>query len=129
MAAAVLGRVVGMLAARADCPIDRLDDALLITDAIAAHAPGHSLDGRAHVTITTQTGNLVVLIWGLKAGGAHGLLAASALPGVGSVLERVADDVNHRAADDGAGDELIIALCFDPGARHDGADQEDSDAA
>ena len=32
---AVLSRVVGMLAARALCPIDRLDDALLITDAIA----------------------------------------------------------------------------------------------
>ena len=28
----VLGRVVGMLAARAQCPIDRLDDALLLTD-------------------------------------------------------------------------------------------------
>ena len=29
-----------MLAARAQCPVDRLDDALLVTDAIAAHAPG-----------------------------------------------------------------------------------------
>ena len=35
---AVLGRVVGMLAARAQCPIDRLDDALLLTDAVSAHA-------------------------------------------------------------------------------------------
>ena len=33
---AVLGRVVGMLAARAQCPIDRLDDAILLTDAVAA---------------------------------------------------------------------------------------------
>jgi hypothetical protein len=40
----VLGRVVGMLAARAQCPIDRLDDALLLTDAVAAHAPGHTID-------------------------------------------------------------------------------------
>ena len=34
---AVLSRVVGMLAARAQCPIDRLDDALLISDAIAQY--------------------------------------------------------------------------------------------
>jgi len=30
LVAAVLGRVVGMLAARAQCPIDRLDDAGVI---------------------------------------------------------------------------------------------------
>ena len=42
---AVLGRVVGMLAARAQCPIDRLDDALLLTDAVAAHAPNHVRNG------------------------------------------------------------------------------------
>ena len=38
LVAPVLGRVVGMLTARADCPIDRLDDALLVADAIAAKA-------------------------------------------------------------------------------------------
>ena len=42
---AVLSRVVGMLAARALCPIDRLDDALLVTDAIAAHAGDYTLNG------------------------------------------------------------------------------------
>ena len=48
---AVLSRVVGMLAARAQCPIDRLDDALLVTDAVAAHAPARSKDGHVQVAV------------------------------------------------------------------------------
>ena len=41
----VLTRVIGMLAARAQCPIDRLDDALLVADTVAAHSPDHAVDG------------------------------------------------------------------------------------
>jgi hypothetical protein len=113
LAVSVLGRVVGMLAARADCPIDRLDDALLITDAVASHAAPQTVDGRVHVTVTTQPGELVVAVTTLKPGGAQALLDASALPGVGSVLERVADGVRHGNADDGSGEELVIQLGFD----------------
>jgi hypothetical protein len=127
MAAAVLGRVVGMFAARLDCPVDRLDDALLITDAIAAHAGEHSIDGRITVTITARPGELVLAVTELRSGGAQELLSDSALPGVGSVLERVADTVSHRAAGDGATEELVLALGFEPGARNN-ADKT-SDAA
>ena len=42
--APVLGRVVGMLTARAQAPIDRLDEVLLLTDAVAAHGMAH-VDG------------------------------------------------------------------------------------
>ena len=49
LVAPVLSRVVGMLAARAQCPVDRLDDALLVADAIAAHTQTHTTDG--HVTV------------------------------------------------------------------------------
>jgi hypothetical protein len=37
----VLRAVVGMLAARRDLPLDRLDDAVLVADLIAARAPAH----------------------------------------------------------------------------------------
>ncbi len=42
----VLTRVIGMLAARAQCPIDRLDDALLVADTVAAHSPDHAINGQ-----------------------------------------------------------------------------------
>jgi serine/threonine-protein kinase RsbW len=103
----VLGRVVGMLAARAQCPIDRLDDALLLTDAVAAHAPMHTANGRVtvHVRANQETG-LELRVGPLRAGGADGLISSASLPGVGNVFERIADSVR---AD---GDELHLHLAF-----------------
>jgi serine/threonine-protein kinase RsbW len=103
----VLGRVVGMLAARAQCPIDRLDDALLLTDAVAAHAPGHTATGRVtvHVRAEQQSG-LELRVGPLRAGGAEGLIESASLPGVGNVFERVADEVHSE------GDALRLRLAF-----------------
>jgi hypothetical protein len=111
---AVLSRVVGMLAARALCPIDRLDDALLITDAIAAHAEGFTVNGTVGVTVTADDESLTMLVSPLRAQGAEGLLRAAELPGVGNVLERVADEVTTGTADDGSGEQLCVRLAFHP---------------
>jgi hypothetical protein len=106
----VLGRVVGMLAARAQCPIDRLDDALLITDAVAAHAPRFSSDDRVHVVVRTDSSSLELVVEHLAAGGTEGLVADATLPGVGNVLERVADEVDRSPGNDG--EQLRIRLAF-----------------
>jgi hypothetical protein len=111
---AVLSRVVGMLAARALCPIDRLDDALLITDAIAAHAGDFTENGTVGVTVTADDDNLTMLVSPLRAQGAEGLLRAAELPGVGNVLERVADEVSSGAAESGSGEALCVRLAFHP---------------
>jgi len=110
---AVLGRVVGMLAARALCPIDRLDDALLLTDAIAAHASEFAVDGMVGVTVTADEAGLGLLVTPLRPQGGEGLLRASDLPGVGNVLERVADEVAAGRSSDGTG-ELRLRLAFHP---------------
>jgi len=109
---AVLSRVVGMLAARALCPIDRLDDALLITDAIAAHAPDYT-NGQVTVTVTADDDGITLVVSPLRANGAKGLLAAAELPGVGNVLERVADDVETGTSAEGA-EQLTVRLAFVP---------------
>ena len=109
---AVLSRVVGMLAARALCPIDRLDDALLITDAIAAHAPDFT-NGQVSVTVSADDDGITLLVSPLRANGAKGLLAAAELPGVGNVLERVADDVEAGTSSEGA-EQLTVRLAFNP---------------
>jgi hypothetical protein len=51
----VLCRVVSMVLTRADWPLDRLDDALLVCDAIAAHAPAHARDGRLAFTVASDS--------------------------------------------------------------------------
>ncbi len=110
LSAPVLGRVVGMLAARADCPIDRLDDALLVADAVAAKAGSFSDDGRICAQIVARFGCVELQIGPLREGGAADLVASAALPGVGNVLERVADELEPLESE---GDEyLLIRLDF-----------------
>jgi len=111
---AVLSRVVGMLAARALCPIDRLDDALLITDAIAAHAGEYTVNGTVGITVTADEEAISLVVSPLRAQGADGLLRASELPGVGNVLERVADEVATGRTDDGAAELLRVRIAFHP---------------
>ena len=111
---AVLSRVVGMLAARALCPSDRLDDALLITDALAAHAGEYAENGRVGITVTADESSLTMCVSPLRAQGADALLAAAELPGVGNVLERVADEVTTGPSEDGTGEHLSVRLTFHP---------------
>jgi hypothetical protein len=113
LVAAVLGRVVGMLAARALCPIDRLDDALLVTDAIAAHAGDFAINGSVGVTVTADEQSISLLVTPLRPQGAQGLLRATELPGVGNVLERVADSIDSGRSDSGA-EELRVRIAFQP---------------
>src|SRR3954471_3686077 len=82
---AVLGRVVGMLAARALCPVDRLGDMLLITDAVAARAADCTASGTVGVTVTTDDDGMTMTVSPLRPDGAQGLLNAAELPGVGNV--------------------------------------------
>ena len=109
----VLGRVVGMLAARAQCPIDRLDDAMLLTDAVAAHAPTHTAEGHVQVVVAADETGIELRVGALARGGADSLLADAELPGVGNVFTRVADEVDARAPRDGAS-ELVLRLRFVP---------------
>jgi hypothetical protein len=108
----VLGRVVGMLAARAQCPIDRLDDAMLLTDAVAAHAPAHTTDAHVQVVVAADEEGLELRVGALSRDGAKSLLEDAELPGVGNVFTRVADEVDARSSDGGG--ELVLRLRFAP---------------
>jgi serine/threonine-protein kinase RsbW len=114
LAGAVLSRVVGMLAARAHCPIDRLDDTLLVSDALAAHAGEFALNGSIGVTVSADEDGISMSVSPLVAQGAERLLRAAELPGVGNVLERVADEVAAGRTEDGAAEELRVRVAFHP---------------
>jgi hypothetical protein len=102
----VLARVVGMLAARAQAPIDRLDDALLLSDAVAAHAPSHAVGGRVEIRVDARRSALSLEVRSLVPGGGAALLEAASVPGVGNVLRHVADETDVRD------DELHLTLAF-----------------
>jgi hypothetical protein len=110
LVAPVLSRVVGMLAARAQCPVDRLDDALLVADAIAAHTQTHTLDGHVTVRVAAGPEGIEMAVGELGKGGADGLLSDASLPGVGNILERIADQVEVDRAGDR--ETIIVRLGF-----------------
>ena len=97
----VLRRVVGMLAARADLPLDRLDDAVLVADLIAARAPAHVAGGRVDVTLEPSERSLSLRIGPLRAGGGEALIVDAAVPGVGNVIEQLADELSVSPEEDG----------------------------
>jgi serine/threonine-protein kinase RsbW len=112
LAGPVLCRVVSMVLARADCPVDRLDDALLACEEIASHGLGYVADGHLAVTLRTDEDQLELRVGELAERGAEGMLAAAAVPGVGNVLERVTDEQRVESAQDGGTQELVLAIGF-----------------
>ena len=113
LVAPVLSRVVGMLAARAQCPVDRLDDALLVADALAAHTQTHTRNGHVTVHLVAGEDALEMHVSELGDGGAEGLVEDASLPGVGNVLERIADDVQIKRTEDGP-EKLVLRVSFRP---------------
>jgi serine/threonine-protein kinase RsbW len=54
----VLRRVVGILAARADMPVDRVDEVILLAEALAQAAARHVADDRLGVAVHDGGGSL-----------------------------------------------------------------------
>jgi len=76
----VLRRVVGMLAARADLPLDRLDDAVLVADLIASRAPAHMQSPSVDVDLETGDRTLFLRVGPLNPGGGEALIVDASVP-------------------------------------------------
>jgi hypothetical protein len=112
LAGPVLNRVASMVLARAQCPLDRFDDALILCDAISAYAPAHVRDSHLAYTLTAQERAVELRVAELRAGGAAGLMDDAQLPDVGNVIERYSERRHVEPASDGAGEELILIIPF-----------------
>jgi hypothetical protein len=108
----VLCRVVSMVLARANCPMDRLEDAMLVCDALSAHAPTQAADGCLAFAVSARAGELELRVGELAEHAAARLVEDTALPGLGSVLERVTDELRIEPSADGTGEELVLSLSF-----------------
>ena len=106
----VLRRVVGMIAARADLPLDRLDDAVLVADLVAARAPAHVVGETVEVELTSSTRSLELRVGPLRSGGGEALVVDAAVPGVGNVIEQLADGLDIQP--DGENEFLHVRLAY-----------------
>jgi serine/threonine-protein kinase RsbW len=110
--APVLTRMVGALAARRDLSIDRVSDAVLVTDAIAAAAPSHFNDGRVRLGLEDHEGAIELRLGPMEPGAADNIRKDLEVPDVGGSLEALADDLTVNQSDDG--EYLVIRFAAAP---------------
>jgi serine/threonine-protein kinase RsbW len=105
IAGAVLGRVVGILGARVALPVDKLSDALLVSDAVtAAGRGGHTVEIEAGL----EPKRLELRVGPLEPGGAERLIGSIEAPLGDGALARLVDELG-TAGENGA-EYLVLGL-------------------
>ena len=104
--APVLGRVVGALAARRRITVDRLSDAVLLTDAISELAPVAFSDGSVSMNVADRTEGIDLRIGPMPQAATSRLRAGLTLPGIDASLEDLADDL--RVEENESGSYLFV---------------------
>lgn len=102
----VLARIVGALAARRELSVDRVSDAVLVTDAIAVSAPSSFSDGRVRLGLEDSEGGIALRLGPMDQGAAERIRDELEVPDVGGSLEALADELTLDQSDDG--DYLVI---------------------
>jgi serine/threonine-protein kinase RsbW len=104
----VLSRALSALAARREIGVDRISDAMLLSDAISANAPQGFSDGHVSLSISDREEGVELRVGPMKSGGAEQLRGSLELPEVGGSLESLADDLRVDHAEDG--DYLVVGI-------------------
>jgi serine/threonine-protein kinase RsbW len=104
----VLGRALSALAARREIGIDRISDAVLLSDAISANAPQAFTDGHVRLAITDRDEGVELRVGPMRSGGAEQLRDSLELPQVGGSLESLADELRIERGEDG--EYLVVGI-------------------
>jgi serine/threonine-protein kinase RsbW len=113
MLAPILSRVVSMYAARADFSVDKLSDAVLLSDAISAHGPASFPGGSANLAIHEEKGAFDIRVGPLEPGGGQRLVDGMKIPMLDASLEDLADEVRVESAD--GSEHLVVRLAQQTG--------------
>jgi len=104
----VLPRLVSTLAARAHFSTDRISDAQLLADAVAAHAPGAMSSDHLSIGVSVEPRELELHIAPLGTGRAQRLIGDSELDSLGEVIAKLTD--RHDVASAGPYETLMLGL-------------------
>jgi serine/threonine-protein kinase RsbW len=108
LVAPVLSRVISLFAVRADFSVDRLSDAVLLGDAVAAQAGQHFVDGTANLVVDAEDDTVTVRVGPLLDGAGERLLEGMRIPEIGASLERLADQM--KVERDTGAEHLLIEI-------------------
>jgi serine/threonine-protein kinase RsbW len=106
--APILSRALTSLAARHDVTVDRISDAMLLSDAISAGAPQGFPDGHVCLSILDGPEGVKLKVGPMEAGGGEDLRQSLDLPAVGGSLEALADEL--RVESDEQGEYLVVGI-------------------
>src|SRR5262249_33659458 len=102
----------GALAARRDLSVDRVSDAVLITDAIAAAAPRRFTDGRVKLGLDERPDGINLRLGPMGPGAAAHIREDLEVPDVGGSLETLAAELAVEESVDG--EHLVIRFAAAP---------------
>lgn len=107
----VVRRLVAIAAAQSDMPPARITEALMAAEIAAREAPKRIVEGAVRLRIERDAGGVEMLLGPLVPGGAEAILAVSEVAPLGSILERLADEVRTVPPETGRpsdGEELAL---------------------
>ncbi|HEX8753657.1 MAG TPA: ATP-binding protein [Solirubrobacterales bacterium] len=104
----ILGRALAALAARHEIAVDRISDAMLLSDAISAGAPQAFTDGHVKMSIADRPAGVELRIGPMTNGGAERLRESLTLPDEQGSLEALADEL--RVEDGDEGEFLVVGI-------------------
>ena len=99
--APVLARIVGALAARHQIAVDRLSDAYLVTDALAAGAPAAFPDGQTCFSVADDEEGIDLRVGPVPRGMGEALREGLSVPAAGGSLESLADETRVEEGEQG----------------------------
>ena len=106
----ILRRVVAVVAAQADMSVERVMEALLVVELVARHGLRYLVGDHVEVRVTRGEGAFDLRIGPLEQGSARNVVQDTEIPVVGSVVERLADDVRIEKARSGDTDREYLLL-------------------
>lgn len=104
----ILGRAFGALAARHQITVDRISDAMLLSDAISAAAPEAFTDGHVKLAISDRPSGVELRVGPMSSSGVERMRGSFALPEGQGSLEALADELRVESAEDG--EYLVIGI-------------------
>lgn len=106
----LVSRLLGIAAARADLPLDRVDDARLLAAAVAARIPEHleATGDRIQVEVRTRPGALEFGVAPLRPGAVERLLGPAG-DGQRSIFRSVASRA-ERGRDASGAEQLVLEI-------------------
>ena len=108
LSAAILNRFVTGVAARAGFSLDRVSDAQLLVDALAAALATSLVADRVSFGVDVQPGRLVLRLGPLREGGSASVVDGAAVAELGPIIERLVDGSSSEP--DEAGELLTLVM-------------------